>query len=373
MGSKCGTCTNQETFASFIEGAGSITSVVPPKSSNKNCENDEFTDSFIKDGITQLSNGKEDLKPKVHVSLIQSSEATPSSYFNEIEHSENLYLWDNMGKRIEDTLQHTGARPSVKYSSDGTGGSRTPTTLSSNSQLNVKARHSMECNKDNPRFTHPICQNSGSFESTSVSKGIPDQVYPLRCPAKNNKSSTGQIINDDANAHEMLLDLHFSNRNGGKEVNKIASQDGSRHQFPSETETEFDKSGGEVYGIMCWDLCWLRGDDGNDPSDYNKKICGAERLKSPVSISPALKYTTTRISEMWALKRTLADAYIEAKPSSCQDKRLATNAVDNIWKEVTTMFRGERVLLRDRYLKEVARLRSRKEDVINSDTVNSPD
>jgi len=349
MGSKCGTCTNQETFASFIEGAGSIASEVPPKSSNKNYENGEFTQSFMQDGITQLSNGKDELKPKVHVSLIQSSD--PSSYFNEIEHSENLCLWDSISKRIEDTLQNTGARASVKWSSDGTD---TPNTLSSNSPLNIKKRQSVECNKDSP-----ICQFPGSFESTTVSEGILDQVYPLRCPAKNNPSATGQCINDDANAHEIVLDLHVSDRDGGKEVNKISSQDGSRHKFPIETETD-RKSGGEVYGIMCWDLCWLRGDDRNDPSDYNEKMCRVERLKTPDSISPALKYSTTRASEMWALKRTLSDAYIETMPSSCQNKRLATNAVDNIWKEVTTMFKGERVLLRDRYLEEVARWRYRR-------------
>jgi len=365
MGSACGTCTSQATFASFIEGSGSIASEVQCKSSNKNRKNEEFTHSFIKDGITQFSNGEEEPKPKVQVNLIHSNEVTTSSYFNEIEHSENLCMWDSTSKRIEDFLHPTGARPSVKWSSDGTEVSGTFNSLSPNSQLKVKARPSEECN-DSPCFTDAICQYPSSFESTSVGKGMLDQVYPLRWPATKNLTSTEQGTNDDANANKILLDLHVSDRNGGKEVNMISSQVCSRYQIPSETKIEFRNSEREVYGIMCWDLCWLRGDNGNDPTDYDEKMCVTERLKSPVSISPAVKYTTTRASEMSAWKRTLADAYIEAMPSSCQNKRSTTNAVDNIWKEVTTMFKGERVLLRDRYLKEVARLRSRKEDMINN-------
>jgi len=366
MGSACGTCTNRKTFASFIDGDISIPNEAQPKSSDKNCESDEVTHSFIRDGITQFPIGKDELAPKVHVSLIASSEATISSYYNEIEHNESFYTWDNISKRIEDTLRCTGARPSVKWSSDSTEVSGTRTPLGSKCLLKITSRPSIELNDDSPDFTSPICQFPASSESTSVHRDILDQVQPLSCPAKNNLTSTGQGTNDDAKAYEIFVDLHVSDRNGGKEVNMISSQDGFRYKVPSKTETEFRKSGGEVYGIMCWDLCWFRGDDGNDPTDYYEKMCVAERLKSPGSISPAFKYTTTLTSEMWALKRTLADAYIEAMPSSYRNIRLARNAVDNIWKEVTTIIRGERVLLRDRYLEEVARLRSRKEGVIDN-------
>jgi len=341
MGSACGTCTNQKTFASFIDGDRSIPDEVPPKSSDKNCESDEFTHSFIKDGITQFPIGKDELAPKVHVSQLASSEATISPYFNEIEHNENFDTWDNISKRIEDTLQYTGARPSVKWSSDSTELSGTHTPLGSKSLLNFMSRSSRELNEDSPRLTSPICPYLASSESTSEHKEILDPVYPRSFPAKSNLTSTGQGTNDDANVYEILPDLHVPDRNARKEVNMISSQDCFPYQVPSETETEFRKSGGEVYGIMCRDLCWFRGDDRNDPTDYYEKMCVAEKVKSPVSISPALKYTTTLTSEMWALKRTLADAYIEAMPSSCRNIRLAANAVDSIWKEVTTIVRGE--------------------------------
>jgi len=279
MGSACGTCTNQKTFSSFIDGDSSIRNQVSAKRFGINCENDEFSHSFIiKDGITQFPIGKEEVTPEVRVNMIQSD----MSPYWEVEYSENTCSWDNTYKRLEDNLKCTGARPSVKWSSDST---EVITMLTPQSFENQPSK---ESSKDTLRFAYPKCPNRGSFETTSVPKEIKGEVHPLRCIAKDNLASTGQGNNEDANAHDMLLDLNISGRNEGKEENMISSQDSSRYQVASGAETEFRNSGGEVYGIMCTDLCWLREDDGNDPTDWKEKMCVAEPLKNLVSISPAL-------------------------------------------------------------------------------------
>merc|ERR1719285_345700 len=145
----------------------------------------------------------------------------------------------------------------------------------------------------------------------------------------------------------------------------ISFLNGYRSRVANDIESEFSDSGRRCHGIMSWDLSWLRGDDGNTSADYYETMCIAERLMIPTSETPELKWPTTLTPGMRALKTTLADAYIEAAPSSRRNITLVTIAVDSIWKEVTTISGGKRVLLRDRYMKEVAWLRAWKKNVTN--------
>lgn len=166
--------------------------------------------------------------------------------------------------------------------------------------------------------------------------------------------------------------LSMEERRFKNDDEKVLSPLGSyRSQLAYEIESNFCPNEGRCYGIMSWDLCWLRGDGEDNHADYHETICIAERLLSPHHKSEALKYRLPSQKYMRTLKKALADAYIEAVPSSRRKVSLVTIAVDSIWKEVTSITKGSLVLQKDLYMKELAWLRARKKKTETENGVKS--
>jgi len=144
-----------------------------------------------------------------------------------------------------------------------------------------------------------------------------------------------------------------------------------RSLVANEVESEFSPNGGECYGIMPWNLCWLRGDGGTIQTDYNETMLISESLLTPNGQSAAPKYPKLMRKELRILKKALANAYIEAVPSCRRQLSLITIAVDSIWKEVTSTSEGKVVLQQDLYIKELAWLRARKKKTVDGDNEKS--
>jgi len=140
----------------------------------------------------------------------------------------------------------------------------------------------------------------------------------------------------------------------------IPPLDGYTSQVADQIEGELPPSQGEYHGIMSWDICWLRGDDGNHPTDYHETMCIADRILSPNASTSEFKIFNSSRRDTRILKKTLADAYIEAVPTSRRKLNLVTIAVDSIWKEITNNSKGNLELREDLYMKELAWLLARK-------------
>jgi len=118
---------------------------------------------------------------------------------------------------------------------------------------------------------------------------------------------------------------------------------------------------GECLGIMPWDICWLRGDEGNAPTDYHETMYVAEEIMAPRPRENTLRrppMITNKV--MRHHKKEIVDAYLEAIPFSRRRLSMVTVGVDMIWKEVTTTRRGKLEVSELKFRKELAWLRARR-------------
>lgn len=128
-----------------------------------------------------------------------------------------------------------------------------------------------------------------------------------------------------------------------------------------------------LIGIKSIDLCWLRGDEGNAPTDYQETLCITEnQLAIQNKTKPSFKVPFfSEDDRIRSYKNQLAEAYIEAWPSSVRKTTVLASGIDKIWKEVTVIKKGKVKVNQSLFKKELYWLRSRKKTGRNDSLMNT--
>jgi hypothetical protein len=144
-----------------------------------------------------------------------------------------------------------------------------------------------------------------------------------------------------------------------------------RTKFTSEAADQFDhinsQKEGECWGVRSWELCWLRGDGGNTPTDYHKTMNIARELMASEPERLLSEVPIISRKDLRDKKKELADAYIEFVPSSRRRLTQVTIAVNKVWEEVTEKKNGQIEVNEQLYKKELAWLHARKSSPIIRD------
>lgn len=131
---------------------------------------------------------------------------------------------------------------------------------------------------------------------------------------------------------------------------------------------QFDKcfEEGECIGIQSYSLCWLRGDEGNAPNDYQdtmfmvKEVMASKAERSNEGGEVVTKLRKRKLSRRTLLKkRELITAYVNHVPSMRRKPTMVSIACNRLWKEVTNTKKGKVKVTEHLYKRELAWLQAR--------------
>lgn len=400
----CGFCRSGHKFAILLDDGSSPTTHRDPKTINDGIIDEEVS-YIVKNEGGKLENSQAYWKPEEEpISKLPPEQST------EVIQSKSIIKVDNENSTMTEKLT-LHAKPSTK---NMTLESSPEGSMEDHSTVFVKT-HRQSCVVSNPEsrdtdmgtvkmyeersslgsirssnmstyYSWKVSVSSAALPNYSVASQARQSSSPISVSSKQDsldsreftvQNKIRQLLESDRKDYSQELspresqhDLlpYISMDDGGGDVHKLTSLGSCRSLVANEIESESCPNKRDCYGIMSWDLSWLRGDASNIPTDYLETMHITERL---LTITPKLpKFDPNSATKMQILKAKLVDAYIKALPSNRRNITLVTIAVDSIWKEVTLISRGKPILLTDRYLKEIAWLRARNRDVFDHNQIS---